>query len=161
MSVDVADRAHPTEDDTRTRLLDAAEHLFAVHGVDGASLRTITQRAGANLAAVNYHFGNKEGLVLEVFRRRVEPINRERLELLDRCTRKTAGDSPDLECIIHAFIAPALRVIQQKEGGHDIARIIGRTLSEPGQDRQRIFLNEFREVIERFTTANTSYDGAR
>ena len=55
--------------DTKTSLLDAAEALFAELGIAGASMRAITARAGANLAAVHYHFGSKEGLVREVFRR--------------------------------------------------------------------------------------------
>ncbi|MDP7449002.1 MAG: TetR family transcriptional regulator, partial [Candidatus Latescibacteria bacterium] len=46
--------------DTRVRLLDAAEGLFAGHGLDGTSLRAITSAANVNLASVNYHFGSKE-----------------------------------------------------------------------------------------------------
>ena len=49
--------------DTRRDLLLAAERLFAQQGFQGASLRAITQEAGANLASVNYHFGSKEGLI--------------------------------------------------------------------------------------------------
>jgi len=48
--------------DTRERILDAAERLFLEHGFDGTSSRMITAEADANLAAVNYHFGGKEGL---------------------------------------------------------------------------------------------------
>ena len=59
--------------DTRESLLDAAESLFAEHGIQASSLRMITQRAGANLAAVHYHFGSKEGLVRAVFSRRLSP----------------------------------------------------------------------------------------
>src|SRR5688572_31708077 len=72
--------------DTRESLLDAAEKLFSEHGIQSASLRQITQHAGANLAAVNYHFGSKDGLVRAVFSRRLRPMNDERfrrLELVD------------------------------------------------------------------------------
>lgn len=56
--------------DTRERLLDAAERLFAAHGFAGTSVRQITDAAGANLGAVNYHFRSKEDLYVEVFHRR-------------------------------------------------------------------------------------------
>ena len=57
--------------DTRERLLDAAEYLFAQRGVDATSLRHITVEAAANLASVNYHFGSKEALFRAVFVRRI------------------------------------------------------------------------------------------
>jgi AcrR family transcriptional regulator len=60
---------------TRDRILGAAEELFAQRGFEGASLRQLTTAAGVNLAAVNYHFGSKEKLVEEVFRRRLDALN--------------------------------------------------------------------------------------
>ena len=56
--------------ETRTRILDAAEELFMLHGFEGTSMRHLTARAGVNLAAVNYHFGSKHALIEAVFRRR-------------------------------------------------------------------------------------------
>ena len=47
---------------TRERLIDAALDAFGLNGFDGASTRDIARRAGANLAAIPYHFGGKEGL---------------------------------------------------------------------------------------------------
>jgi len=61
------------EADARERLLDEAERLFAEKGFHAVSVREITKAAGCNLAAVNYHFGNKENLYLEVFRSRWLP----------------------------------------------------------------------------------------
>ena len=85
--------------DTKNDLLEAAEKLFAEHGFARSSLRAITREAGANLASVNYHFGSKEGLVRAVFARRLEPLNQERLALLDRCLESAAGD-PDLVAVL-------------------------------------------------------------
>ena len=61
--------------DTRERLLDASERLFAEHGVETTSLRAIPSEASANLAAVHYHFGSKDAIISEVFARRIRPIN--------------------------------------------------------------------------------------
>ena len=58
-----------SKEQTRARLLDAAETLFAENGFDGTSLRSITSAAGANLAAVNYHFQSKEGLIADLEQR--------------------------------------------------------------------------------------------
>ena len=76
---------------TKDRLLDAAEELFSSRGIDATSLRAITSAAEVNLASVNYHFGSKDGLVKTVFIRRLEPLNNERLELLDALEISAAG----------------------------------------------------------------------
>src|SRR3981081_4013505 len=69
---------------TKTRILDAAELLFMEHGFEATSLRQLTSAAGVNLAAVNYHFGSKEELFQAVLTRRLDPMNQERIDLLDK-----------------------------------------------------------------------------
>lgn len=58
--------------ETKAKILDAAEQLFAEHGFKDTSLRTITSKAGVNLASVNYHFGDKKTLVRAVLARYLE-----------------------------------------------------------------------------------------
>ena len=70
-------------DSTATRILDAAERLFARHGIEGASVRAITQAADANIAAVHYHFGSKLDLVRALLERRVGEMDERRRPLLD------------------------------------------------------------------------------
>src|SRR4028119_1065047 len=79
--------------DTREALLDAAEKLFSEHGIQASSLRAITQQAVANLAAVDYHFGSKEGLVRAVFSRRLKPLDEERTRLLQACDLTEGGEA--------------------------------------------------------------------
>ena len=70
---------------TKDRLLDEAEALFAVRGYHAVSVREITAAANCNLAAVNYHFGNKQNLYLEVFRSRWLP----RAVRIQNCLRES------------------------------------------------------------------------
>ena len=72
------------ESDTRLRILDAAESLFTEQGFEATTMRQITGVAGVNLASVNYHFGSKEALIREVFRRRLTWLNQRRLQELEQ-----------------------------------------------------------------------------
>lgn len=58
----------PAQDETRRQLLEAAGEVFAEAGFRNATVREICRRAGANIAAINYHFGDKETLYTEVLR---------------------------------------------------------------------------------------------
>ncbi len=137
---------------TKDRILDAAESLFADHGFAGTSLRTLTTEADVNLAAVNYHFGSKEALFQEVFARRVGPLNRARLELLDACENRSGNQPPSLEEILHAFLAPALRLSQDPAGGGaGFLRLMGRIYTEPGEFWKPV-IAQFEEVKNRFVT---------
>ena len=137
--------------DTRESLLDAAEKLFSEHGIQAASLRQITQEASANLAAVNYHFGSKDGLVRAVFSRRLRPMNEERHRRLAEVDLE-AEDA--LEQILRAFLEPLLRLVSEKpEGVRGFARLMGRAWSEPSEEVRKIILEEIRETIDRFMAA--------
>src|ERR1043165_6606444 len=76
--------AAPKASATKTRILDVAEALFMEHGFEATTLRQITAAAEVNLAAAHYHFGSKEELFEAVLRRRLDPMNQERLSLLTR-----------------------------------------------------------------------------
>ena len=69
---------------TKSAVLSAAERLFALNGFRNVSVRDITAAAGVNLASVNYHFGSKDALLFEIFRRRTAELNRERARMLHR-----------------------------------------------------------------------------
>src|SRR3954468_8381736 len=88
---------------TRVALLDTAERLFSQNGIEGTSVREIIKAAGANLGAINYHFGTKDRLALEVFARRLEPVNRERVARLDALEAAGQGKLK-LEQILDALI---------------------------------------------------------
>jgi len=136
-----------TTTDTREALLDAAEGLFAEHGIQASSLRAITQQAGANLAAVHYHFGSKEGLVKAVFSRRIGPLNLERL-------RRLSESTGEVEEVLRAFIEPVFEMKREApEGSRQFARLMGRSFSEPSEDVRAIMTEELGPMFRRFVEA--------
>lgn len=132
---------------TRDRILGAAEQLFAQRGFDGASLRQLTTAAGVNLAAVNYHFGSKEKLVEEVFRRRLDALNGSRMEAL----AQLGNDHPStLEDVLGAYIRPALDLSHDNHGSL-FMRVLARAFAEH-DDTLRQFLSEnYGHVMRQFT----------
>lgn len=128
---------------TKTRILDAAEKLFGQNGFDATSLRDITTEAQVNLAAVNYHFQSKESLIDAVIIRRLGPVNRRRMEMLD-----AAGPSPSLEQILEAFLSPVLEAELLNAGP-----MIGRVFSNPAEFAVRIFQRHLAPVARRFDEA--------
>jgi AcrR family transcriptional regulator len=129
--------------DTKTRLLNAAEKLFGQNGFDATSLRDITAEAQVNLASVNYHFQSKDSLIDAVIGRRLEPVNRRRIQMLD-----ATGPSPTLEQILEAFMAPILEREIWPAGP-----LIGRVFSNPDQFLERVFKKHLAAVAQRFRDA--------
>lgn len=140
--------------DTRARILDAAERLFMAHGYDGTSMRQITGEAGVNLAAVNYHFGSKEALIQEVFRRRLNWLNEERMRALDELEVTTDGQPLKPSQIVDAFFGTMIRMAEDEErGGVIFLRLLGRTLTEPSDFIRAFLAHEYKTVVERYKEA--------
>ncbi|HET8900197.1 MAG TPA: TetR/AcrR family transcriptional regulator [Rhodanobacteraceae bacterium] len=132
---------------TRQRILGAAEELFARHGFAGASLRRVTAAAKVNLAAVNYHFGSKDNLIEEVFRRRLDDLNARRL---DRLGSVAGRADTTLETVLDAFIGPALEQSMDRHGGSAFVRVLARAYAEQ-DDRLRKFLSQnYGHVLKQF-----------
>lgn len=93
------------ERETRVRLIEVAERLYAERGVNGVSLREIGAAAGQrNTGAARYHFGSKEELLDAVWRHRMEPINERRQAMLAELDAEGRGD--DLRGLAEAFLLP-------------------------------------------------------
>lgn len=115
---------------TRDRLLAAAERLFAKGGEEATSLRAVTREAEANVAAVHYHFGGRDGLLREVLNRYIAPINARRLELVGAAQARAAA--PALADIVDAFVRPDLEALAElRQTEPQMARFIGRAYSQP------------------------------
>jgi AcrR family transcriptional regulator len=139
--------------ETKQRILDVAEELFADQGFGGTSLRAIITAADVNLAAVHYHFRSKEALLEAVIVRRLEPLNRERLKLLDEYERQATKGGPSVEDILDAFLAPPVRFIRNTTEGCLYGKLLGRLHSEPGALFAGIARKHFLHVFQRFETA--------
>ena len=141
--------------DTKERILDAAEGLFAAHGFADTSLRKIVREAKVNLASVHYHFHSKEALLEAVVLRRAEPLDRERLELLDAFERRHEGH-PSVEEVLEAFILPTAHLMQDPAGGGlRFAELLARLHAEAasGSIHAQIVKKHFGRAAERFVMA--------
>jgi len=137
---------------TRERILEAAEELFAEEGFDRVSVRHITSAGGVNLAAVNYHFGSREGLIDAVLERYINPINEERLRILDEL--EAGGALPGLEQLVGAFVRPMVFRDESDEVARKIFfKMLGRCMSERSYRLPAGALELFQQTAVRFSRA--------
>ncbi|MCP9955866.1 TetR/AcrR family transcriptional regulator [Actinomadura madurae] len=92
--------------DTRERLLDASEALYAARGVDAVSLREIVQEGGArNATAVQYHFGDRAGIIRAIFARHAPEVEARRHALLDAYEDGEPGVRPLAAALVRPMAA--------------------------------------------------------
>ncbi|MFT3898974.1 MAG: helix-turn-helix domain-containing protein [Gordonia sp. (in: high G+C Gram-positive bacteria)] len=115
-----------TTQPTRERLLDCAEELFAAAPYDTVSVRAICAAADANVAAVHYHFGTKEDLVVALLNDRLVPRWAPALESL-------TSSSPVPE-VVDAVLAPFTQ-IQSEQLGRTHLHLLARLIAESPQTR--------------------------
>lgn len=137
--------------DTRHRLLEAAELLFIERGYEALSLRLVTARAGANLAAVNYHFGSKDAMLKELLAHRLDRLNEERLHLLDAC--EAGGNVPDCVTILGVLFVPALQLGRDPAGGPAFLRLLGRVYSDASPFIRDHLRQHYHPIFDRFFEA--------
>lgn len=106
----------------RQRLLDSAEHFFAAHGFDGTSIRDITNRAGCNVAAVNYYFSGKENLYVEVFARNMDMLRDVRVDGIIQLM-KTGGQTVTLEQLLTVFAELFIQPMADRDAGSRLMKL--------------------------------------
>ena len=140
--------------ETRRKIIEAAECEFAERGYGGASIRGITQRAGVNVAAISYHFGNKQTLFKEMARYRIEPINQLRLRLLNEAQASEGSRPLSLERIVDIIVRPLFEALMSKESeDFRFMRAVGRGLSESQDFMKDLHRDILKEVIPAFSRA--------
>ncbi len=132
---------------TRERILEVTEGLFAEKGYTAMTLREVTEAAGVNLAAVNYHFGSKEGLMVAMIERRVRPINEKRMAMFEE-TRRRYGEAPiPVETIWHNILDPLVEALETEDGCDEgFLQMIARSLTEPSDFIQQTHNRFFRDL---------------
>lgn len=142
------------QSESKRKLLDAAEQLFADRGFDAVSVRDITQVAKANVAAVNYHFGSRDGLISLVVMRYITPVNEERIARLDVLEKKFPGKVVPLEEIIDALVRPLAGIVRKSELSERLfCKLMGRIFSMQGEGMPEALEEQIRALSDRFTKA--------
>ena len=155
MSASVSSAPAPVADAavaTRDVILLAAERLFSRNGFEGTSVRDIIREAGVNLGAINYHFGTKERLAMEVYARRLAPVNRERIARLDALEAAAGKRKLKLEQVIDAIVRPGVEG-DSAALSDDLMRLISRCFQEPNPELKKFVERQFAEVAQRFDSA--------
>ena len=136
---------------TKSRILDAAEELFISGGFDSLSMRQITSAAGVNLAAVNYHFGSKDALIQSVLARKLDPLNEQRIAMLDAFEAQF-GDQLTCEHVLAAMFLPAVRLFRDDSSTHSgsFLQFLGRAYTEPSAVVRDFINTHYIQTLGRF-----------
>ena len=132
----------PTPDPTREKLLEVAGPIFADRGYQAATIREICLEAGANVAAVNYHFGDKLGLYTEVLQQSVRAVQ-------VKAVQNVLDQNAPTEDILRTLIRARLRGISGEDlpGWH--SRLLAHELVQPTPAFRQLVRNVARPIYRR------------
>ena len=140
--------------DARNRILSIAAQHFALCGFHGSSVREITKDAQVNLAAVNYHFRNKESLYCEVLSSSLRPLNEARIAKLENAAARAGGAPIPLSIVIEIFAEPLFELCRNPSQSNSfLARLIGRSITEPLPFIQAFLTKNQHAFTKRFVQA--------
>lgn len=148
-------REYPQSSATIDRILAAAEELFAEQGIAGTSVRTITEKAKVNVAAVNYHFDTKENLVRRVLERRAADLEQLRTVALDNVEQEAMreGREPTVLELVEAMIFPIVdKALAETDSWQHFVRFLSRLTWEPGFEHMEPPESQVR-IFDRFDAA--------
>ena len=145
-------------EDTRERILAAAQKLFADKGFDATSVRDITTEAGCNVASVNYHFGGKESLYLETFRSMLGVLRGQRLALLEELIERKPV--PTLEQFLQSFAVGFIDPLANQSRGRLFMAMVSREMVDPRLPEDVFFKEFVHPVLERAMAALAEFGPA-
>ena len=137
-----APKTSPASADTRQRLIDAAATLFADHGFENVTVREICKESNANVAAVNYHFGDKAGLYRAIVTQAIRQMQ-ETNELSQR-----AGDGLSPEDQIREFIRVFVRRLTSDGPNNWIHRLMAREMQHPTEALDQVMTEVVKPRLE-------------
>ena len=130
---------------TRDLLLDEAEDLFAQRGYHAVSVREITKAAESNLAAVNYHFGNKQNLYLEVFRSRWMPRASQIQQSFRQALKNNGNPTPNM--VVQYFARAFLEGPMSTDERTRHLKLISGELAQPTEAFELVVEQVFRPLF--------------
>jgi len=137
-------RSHATSE----RILDAAEELFARHGIHGVTMREIADRADVDTALLHYYFDSKQGVFNAVFDRRADVLNALRMEEMDRYEAECSGHY-ELEGLFAAYLRPTFRMNRlEDQGWRNFCAFIANLMST--SEFAEMFAAKFDPPVSRF-----------
>lgn len=133
---------------TKETILNTAEKLFAQKGFHNTSIRELTSEANVNISAINYHFGSKDKLFEAVITRRLLPINKKRIEMLNDIVDRAEKDGcqPDARELINAFFEPIWLLMVEDENAKYFMMIIGTIFQDSDTSLRNKFINIMKPV---------------
>lgn len=138
--------------DTKTKILNAAELLFADKGFSGTSLREITSIAEVNLAAVNYHFGSKKELIKALMKRYLDELTPSLVKSLKDILE--SNEEKNLEDVFSAFVDPLLSLNELRENGtSNFLQLLGHSYTDSQGFLRWFITTNYPGIIDNFTAA--------
>jgi AcrR family transcriptional regulator len=137
--------------ETRDRILRAASDLFATTGFNGTTLREITERADANLAAVNYYFRSKDDLILSTIEEAVRPLVAARMKALQDCLDLAKPSLPTVNQLAEALVGPLLNF--SKGANRSRLLLLMQIRSEPESSHNAVVVKHFKPLHELFVNS--------
>jgi AcrR family transcriptional regulator len=141
----------PAERGVQDRLIEAAEELFCTRGFNETSVRDIAAAAGCNIASVNYYFGGKDNLYVEVWRRRLAELRDVRLASIDRVMSKQG--QPQLEELLRSYANSFIEPLVEGGRSERFVSLMAREMVDPHLPRDMLFKEMIVPVMNAFTQA--------
>lgn len=139
--------------EAKQRILDAAAEAFALKGFEATTIREITDAAGANVAAVNYHFGSKANLLRAVLASTLGPLNDARSNSLDQIVEMCGAAGPSVPELLHALLQPLVTSRRSLDGGRTVIRLLQQMRVGPVDLTSRLLSEQFDAVATRYIAA--------
>lgn len=131
------------------RILDAAEELFAKRGYYGVTLRDVAAQASTDTALIHYYFTGKAGLFDAVIARRVEEVNRVRMQSLEHY-ESDLGDAMTAHGVVHAYVKPTFELMLNGGEGHrHYGAVIAKINSTASSDELNVATTPFDPVVHK------------
>lgn len=138
--------------DTRRRILESGVEKFGTQGFRGTRLRELIEAAGVNQAAVNYHFGSKEGLYRAILLEYAALLAKRRQALLEGVLTSCGSRRPRVEDVLRAFIEPFFE-LRESPGGDAVGRFFEQFIAERAPFIQSLYREALKPTADRFVAA--------